>query len=562
MNQKEQKLSKIFFYLLVKINTFFKENRMKEKYGSKNLDHLGIVSQICDEIGIVEIIDKLIPPEQSMKLSHGECIKLMVINGLGFTSRPLYLEAQFFSSRAVDRFLKKQCEGGAINDDRLRRTLNEIFAFGCDPLFASISSQAALRFGVCKKFRHLDSTSMQVHGEYEKSEGTKLVTFGYSKDHRPDLKQFMIYLMSSQDGDVPLLAKTVAGNTSDKKLFQERLKELQQQIQEGEDSYFVADSALYTQNTIKEISSSMRWITHVPDTLMEAKQMKQYVSELEPLCSGYAGKEFTSEYGGVKQRWLLVHSDQARLREEKTLKKRIEQEKQQALKDLRSWSRTDFDCEKDARETLLRWGKKLKYHVLNEMTISSKKTKQGKGRPKADATTSYRYRITATALKEDVARINNDLRAKGRFIIATNELDSTRLTSQELLHNYKGQQSVERGFRFLKEPAFMTSSVFLKSQKRIVALAMVMCLCLLVYMIAQRYLRHRLEQARTFIPNQLGKKTRTPTMRWIFQLFEGVHVLIHRTRSKIKEHVLNMNPIRRHILAVLGPPFEKIYSNR
>jgi len=120
------------------------------------------------------------------------------------------------------------------------------------------------------------------------------------------------------------------------------------------------------------------------------------------------------------------------------------------------------------------------------MTISSKKTKQGKGRPKADATTSYRYRITATALKEDVARINNDLRAKGRFIIATNELDSTRLTSQDLLHNYKGQQSVERGFRFLKEPAFMTSSVFLKSQKRIVALAMVMCLCLLVYMIAQR----------------------------------------------------------------------------
>ena len=533
---------------------------MKEKYGSKNLDHLGIVSQICDEIGIVEIVDKLIPPDQSMKLSHGECIKLMLINGLGFTSRPLYLEAHFFSSRAVDRFLRKQCED-AINDDRLRRTLDKIFAFGCEPLFASISSQAALRFGVCKKFRHLDSTSMQVHGDYDKSEGTQLITFGYSKDHRPDLKQFMIYLMSSQDGDVPLLAKTVAGNTSDKKLFRERLKELQQQIQQGEDSYFVADSALYTQNTIKEISSFMRWITHVPDTLVEAKQTKQYASELEPLYPGYTGKEFTSEYGGIKQRWLLVHSDQARLREEKTLKKQIEKEKQQALKDLKRWSTTDFDCEKDAKETVLRWGKKLKYHVLDKMTISSKKTKQGKGRPKVNATVSYRYRITAVP-KEDVSRINNALRTKGRFIIATNELDSHRLTSEELLHNYKGQQSVERGFRFLKEPAFMTPAVFLKSQKRIVALAMIMCLCLLVYMIAQRYLRHRLEQTRNSIPNQLGKKTQTPTMRWIFQLFEGVHVLTHRTRSKIKELVLNMNPIRRHILAVLGPQFEKIYSNR
>jgi transposase len=86
-----------------------------------------------------------------------------------------------------------------------------MFAFGCDPLFASVASQAALRFGISKKFRHLDSTSMQVHGEYDDEEGFQLITFGYSKDHRPDLKQFMIYLMSSQDADMPLLAKTVPG---------------------------------------------------------------------------------------------------------------------------------------------------------------------------------------------------------------------------------------------------------------------------------------------------------------------------------------------------------------
>lgn len=158
---------------------------MQNTYRSKNLDHLGIVSQICDEIGIVETIDKILPPNPSMKISHGECIKLMVINGLGFTSRPLYLEAQFFSSRPVNRFLMKDCEN-AINDDRLRRTLDQIFAFGCDPLFASVATQAALRFGVSKKFRHLDSTSMQVHGEYDNHEGIGLVTFGYSKDHRPD----------------------------------------------------------------------------------------------------------------------------------------------------------------------------------------------------------------------------------------------------------------------------------------------------------------------------------------------------------------------------------------
>jgi transposase len=535
------------------------ENVMKEEYSSKNLDHLGIVSQICDEIGLTELIDKLIPPDPQMKLSHGECIKLMAINGLGFTSRPLYLEAQFFSSRAVNRFLGKECED-AINDDRLRRTLDAAFSFGCEPLFASIASQAALRFGVSKKFRHLDSTSMEVHGEYEDEEGFQLITFGYSKDHRPDLKQFMIYLMSSQDGDVPLLAKTVAGNTSDKKLFRERLKEIHQQIREGENTYFVADSALYNRKTLEAISESMKWITRVPENLVEAKQIIQYSASLEALEVGYAGKEFTSEYGGVRQRWLLVYSDQAYSREAKTLKKQIQKEQERANRELSKLSRMDFDCEKDAQEALSRWSKKLKYHILEQMTIVSKRVKEGKGRPRADASVMHRHRITAI-LKEDPARIDAALRIRGRFLIATNELDTTQLTSQELLQNYKGQQSVERGFRFLKEPAFMTSSVFLKSQERIVALGMVMCLCLLVYMIAQRYLRHRLKQARTSVPNQLGKPTHKPTMRWIFQLFEGIHLLMQRTRSGIKEIILNMNPVRSHVVAILGPQFEKIYSN-
>ena len=69
---------------------------MSSQYHSKNLDHLGIVSQICNEIGRVEAIDKILPPDPSMKISHGECVKLMIINGLGFISKPLYLEAHFF----------------------------------------------------------------------------------------------------------------------------------------------------------------------------------------------------------------------------------------------------------------------------------------------------------------------------------------------------------------------------------------------------------------------------------------------------------------------------------
>ena len=532
---------------------------MKEEYSSKNLDHLGIVSEICDEIGIVGVIDKLIPPNSQMKLSHGECIKLMIINGLGFTSRPLYLEAQFFFSRAVSRFLNKDCEG-AINDDRLGRTLDQIFAFGCDPLFASVASQAALRFGISKKFRHLDSTSMQVHGEYENEEGSQLITFGYSKDHRPDLKQFMICLMTSQDGDVPLLAKTVAGNTSDKKLFRERLIEISRQIEEGGATYFVADSELYSKETLSSISSSMKWISRVPEKLIEAKSIIQEDPSMEELEPGYSGREYRKKFAEVEQRWLVVRSEQAYLREVETLKRQIAKEKGEAIKDLKRWSHRDFECEKDAKNSLLRYERKLKYHRIKQIEIRETRTKEGRGRPKANIPANYRYRIHGI-LEEDRAAIEQIQRRKGRFIIATNELDESLLTSRELLSNYKGQQSVERGFRFLKEPSFMTSSVFLKNQNRIVALAMIMCLCLLVYTIAQRYLRIRLEQNRATVLNQVGKPTPKPTMRWIFQLFEGVHILTHKTQMGTKELVLNMNQTRSEIIVLLGPPFEKIYSN-
>src|SRR5271163_74293 len=156
--------------------------------------------------------------------------------------------------------------------------------------------------------------------------------------------------------------------------------------------------------------------------------------------------------------------------------------------------------------------------------------------------------------------IDQALMAKGRFIIATNELDHNKLSAKEMLFNYKEQQAVERGFRFLKDPFFMTSSVFLKSQDRIVALGMVMCLCLLVYTIAQRFLRRQLEKLQASLPNQLGKPTKRPTMRWIFQLFEGVHLLIHRLSSGVQERVLNMNRVRYQVLSMLGGKFEKIYS--
>ncbi len=100
------------------------------------------------------------------------------------------------------------------------------------------------------------------------------------------------------------------------------------------------------------------------------------------------------------------------------------------------------------------------------------------------------------------------------------------LSPSEILTAYKGQQSCERGFRFLKDPLFFADSVFLKSPSRVETMAMLMGLSLLVYTIGQRQLRANLKENNTGVKNQLGKVTEKPTLRWIFQCFQGIHLVV------------------------------------
>lgn len=120
---------------------------------------------------------------------------------------------------------------------------------------------------------------------------------------------------------------------------------------------------------------------------------------------------------------------------------------------------------------------------------------------------------------------------------------------------YKGQQAPERGFRFLKDPLFFTSSVFLKTPQRVAALAMVMGLCLLIYTLGQRALRQALAQAKQGLRNQLGKSTHQPTLRWIFQCFQAVH-LVYVDGQRL---ISNLTDERVRILSFLGSACQKYY---
>lgn len=133
-------------------------------------------------------------------------------------------------------------------------------------------------------------------------------------------------------------------------------------------------------------------------------------------------------------------------------------------------------------------------------------------------------------------------------VLATNQLDKESGRDEQLLVHYKQQQGIERGFRFLKDSLFFASSLFLKTPERIMALALIMALCLLVYNLGQRPLRLALEEQEETMPNQLGKPTQRPTLPWIFQCLRGIHWVVLNNCPQI----INLTHGRERLLGFLG----------
>ena len=148
---------------------------------------------------------------------------------------------------------------------------------------------------------------------------------------------------------------------------------------------------------------------------------------------------------------------------------------------------------------------------------------------------------------------------KATFIVATNILDAQRLSHEQVISTYKEQGGVERGFRFLKDPLFLASSVFVKKPERVIALSFVMVLCLLVYRLAEHLLRRQLVATEQTIPNQVNKPTNRPTMRWIFQCFEGIDLLHIRSGSGFQTQVLGLRTLHQQVLRLLGPVYSQFY---
>jgi transposase len=528
----------------------------------QNIDHLGIVAGIVDSIGLVEIINDLLGTDEEEKVSSGNVVKAMILNGLGFVSKPLYMFPKYFESIPCEHLIGAGVKPEYLNDDKLGRTLDKLFLKGLDTTFLAISLNVVQKFQISTLISHLDSSSLHMHGEYKsclpevifeneqeelqfKSKQAISVTHGYSRDHRPDLKQFIMDLICTGDGDIPIFFKSASGNQTDSQSFGKIAVEYQKQMKV--DSLIVADCALYTEPNIK-LMSDMKWLSRVPLTIKEAQLLVSETPESEFIDSELLGYSFAakrSNYGGIEQRWLVVQSQERKESDLRKLSQKIIKDLGKTKSALKKISSEKFACEADAMKELSKLSKQFKYHQLEKIEVNLITPKQQKSE-KEEKEEPY-YLISATIIQDD-NKINKDRLSAGRFILATNVLEKSQLGNSTMIYEYKRQQSCERGFGFLKDPLFFADSIYLKSPERIEALGMIMGLCLLVYTLAQRLIRTALYEAQLTIKNQLGKSIDNPTLKWIFQGFQAIHLVTfnHQTQvsnwSQDRDFILKLFP--------------------
>lgn len=547
---------------------------IEKQYSTKVLDHLGLVAGMCSELKISKIIDQHIPAQSADKiLSTGNAVVGLILNGLGFVNRRLYLVPNFFENKPVDKLLNvSYLKSEHFNDDALGRSLDALYDFGISELYALISSDIihhlSTTYGLEIESGQLDNTNFHLHGtakELELPDGKTLsITRGYSKDHRPDLVQIGLQLIVENKSGIPLLMKILSGNKEESSSYGEFVEEYTNQLQNNYAlNLLIVDSKLYNKQNLELLGGKekLTWVTRVPNGLQVAKEVIAHVDEktLQPLAGyeKYQYQEICSTYGGVNQRWLLLRSEDKYSQDLKQLDKRIIKSTKAAEKAYKQLIKQVFDTEAAASKAAIEFSKKLKINELAEISILKKQKYSRAGKPKKGQAPDKTYYTITGKIQLNKAQHETAKKQLGYFILATNELDDKKISAEKLLAHYKNQSKVESGFRFLKDPKIVASSLFVQKPQRMMAILMIMTLCLLVYSALEYVTRTLLKEKDLTFNNQLGKPIQNPTMRWIFECFEGIHILHLPDNQKV---VLNLKERHRTIINLLGKNYWKYYT--
>lgn len=486
---------------------------------SQVLGGLPIINAVTDRLGLSALLAATLPDgDTRVKVSSASAIRLVVSN-LVLGREPLYGLGEW-AARYDPALLGLTVEdAGVLNDDRVGRALEALFDADRASLLTAVVLRAISEFHVDTDQLHNDSTSISVHGAYRDAVGTPrggqatpVITFGHSKDHRPDLKQLVWILTVSADGAVPLAYRLADGNTVDDPTHVPTWDGLVGLLGRT-DFLYVADSKLCSRAAMSHLDSrGGRFVTVMPRSRAEDGAFRDHLQTHAPLWieairlpgvrQGDPDRVYSTTAAPLPSaegyRIVWVHSTDKASRDARARAGRIDagvaaiEALQARLAGPRSWFKTLVAVEQAAATALTDTGAD-RWVTATVTETTSKMYKQAHaGRPGPN--TSYREVTTTRFTLAHEIRLDTiryDAASDGCFPLISND---RLLSDAQVLAAYRYQPNLERRHHLLKSVQD-AAPVLLHNPARIEALFCCQFLAMLISALIEREVRAGMHQA-------------------------------------------------------------------
>lgn len=530
---------------------------MVEQMQISRVDHLPILASFCRRIGLIETVNAA--AGTGMAVDVGTVVQAMVLDTVS-TRSPLYRVDKFIEAHDTEVLLGRRLPSQAFNDTNLGRVLDAVYEAGSEQLFSQVALKGAAVSALDMRHVHFDTTSVNVWGDYdtcrEDGESGRLnITYGHSKDKRPDLKQFMIKMLCVHR-NIPILGGCEDGNASDKTVNKALLSRLSSYladhgVQPGGFVY-IADSALVTPDNLNEIGTNL-FITRLPFTYKETDRVVAEAvaedcwtevgaaNETNASCKRPAAcyRVCEKDVTVAKHRYraVVVHSSAHDKRRLKRIDRQLKESCKDAQKKLHQAVKIEYFCRKDAVEAAKRLaGWRSQYHQVETEVIE--RIKYARGRPPRNGerkVSGITFFIGGT-IKERVPLADQKREQAGCFVLLTNTPTKGEMahTPQEVLLAYKEQHGIERDFGFLKDP-LIVNDLFLKKPERVEALGFILLTSLLIWALVEHTMRTFLQSSQTKLPGWDSKPTTRPTTFMLSTKFSGLQTVTIAGRKRLAQ---------------------------
>jgi transposase len=552
----------------------------KTKLESLEIGPLPLVREFIGRIDLPAILERHLQPNKRGRprdLPEARVVELLLENIL-ISRQPLYAIADWLAGHAPEVSGFAPAQRKRLNDDRIGRALDRLF-FRADGhvLATEVVLAAVRRFGIRLRQIHNDSTTVTFHGRYHDERRGKrdreppTITFGYNKDHRPDLKQLVFELSTSADGAVPVHFRVHDGNVSDVQTHPDAWRALRELLG-SPDFLYVADSKLASSDSMRLIDQSGgRFLSVLPRTRAETVAFRERLVDAaldwrevyrqpdprHPKGPAIVYHAIEADATAEGFRLLWYRSSQKLELDQENRSKRLagarERLKLLESKLGRGKLKEHSAAVAAARKILEEFDVEDFLDVRVELRVAEEFAQESRGRPGPN--TLYRsIEVPYMLIKvvENAEAIANAARCDGIFPLVTND---RQLTLETALRAYKEQPFLERRHEQFKH-ALDVMPVHLKAPPRVTALLLVYFLALLILALIEREVRRQMKKAKIaslplYPEERLCKR---PTAEVVLDAFRGIrrHRLLDEAGNELRVFHDPLTPAARTLLDLLA----------